>query len=104
VFKWLQYLRAIPQLVALVRELLDLVRHAEDLVAGGARGGERKALVLTLLDTAITLGQTLGIPEADKVDRAAVRAAAGPLIDTIVAALNAAGIFKHAGAPASAGS
>ncbi len=94
-FRWLQYLKAVPQLLALVRELLDLVRHAEDLLAGGARGGERKALVLTLLDTAVTLGTTLGIPEAEKVDRAALREAAGPLIDTIVTALNAAGVFKH---------
>ena len=94
-FKWLQYLRAIPQLLALVRELLELVRHAEDLLAGGERGAEKKALVLTLLDTTLDLAKTLGIPEADKIDRAALHAAAAGVIDTLVSTLNTVGVFKH---------
>lgn len=99
-FKWFAYLKAIPQLLALVRELLDLVRHAEDLLAGGARGAAKKALVLALLDTAVNLGQTLGIPEAEKVDRPALQVAAGTVVDTLVSLLNGAGVFKHTAAPA----
>jgi len=98
VFKWFQYLRAVPQLLALVRELLDLIRHAEDLLAGGDRGAEKKALVLALLDTAVNLGQTLGIPEAEKVDRAKLATAAGGVVDAVVAVLNSTGVFKHAAA------
>ena len=98
-FKWFQYLKAIPQLLALVRELLDLVRHAEDLLAGGERGAQKKALVLALLDTAVNLGATLGIPEAEKVDRSALHDAAFGLIDTIVTVLNSTGVFKHGPAP-----
>jgi len=95
VFKWFQYLKAVPQLLALVRALLDLVRHAEDLLAGGARGADKRALVLSLLDSAVGLGQTLGIPEAEKVDRDHLRASAGVVVDTLVTVLNAAGVFKH---------
>ncbi len=97
--KWWHYLRALPQLLALVRELLELVRHAEDLLAGGARGAEKKALVLALLDTAVNLGQTLGIPEAEKVDRTKLATAASGVIDAVVAVLNSTGVFKHAAAP-----
>jgi len=101
VFKWFQYLRAIPQLLALVRELLELVRHAEDLLAGGQRGAERKLLVLNLLDATLELGRTLGIPEADKVDTKALRNAASLAVDTIVSVLNATGVFKHGASPPS---
>ncbi len=94
-FKWFRYLTAIPQLVSLVTALLDLVRHAEDLIAGGQKGADKKALVLTLLDTAIGLGQTLGIPEADKIDRAGLKATASAVIDTLVSTLNTIGVFKH---------
>ena len=94
-FKWFQYLRAIPQLVALVRELLELVRHAEDLIAGGDKGAQKKALVLALLDTAVNLGQTLGIPEADKIDRTKLSTGAAAVIDTLVSILNSAGVFKR---------
>lgn len=94
-FKWFRYLKALPQLLGLVRELLELVRHAEDLVAGGARGAEKKALVLALLGTTLDLGATLGIPEASQVDRTALLTAAGGVIDTVVGVLNAAGVFKH---------
>ena len=98
-FKWFQYLRAIPQLLALVRELLDLIRHAEDLLAGGGRGTEKKVVVLALLETAVNLGQTLGIPEAEKVDRAKLRTAASGVIDTVVTVLNSTGVFKRAATP-----
>src|SRR5712691_2791106 len=50
VFTWLRYLKAIPQVIGLVVGVLDLVRHAEDLLAGDQRGAEKKALVLGLLD------------------------------------------------------
>jgi len=98
-FRWFKYLTAIPQLIGLVTGLLDLVRHAEDLVSGGAKGGQKKALVLTLLDSAIGLGHSLGIPEADKIDRQALKDTAGGVIDTLVSVLNSVGVFKH-GQPA----
>ena len=96
-FKWLRYLKAIPQVIELVVGVLDLVRHAEDLLAGDQRGAEKKALVLGLLDATLNLGQTLGIPEAAGVDRAKLRDAAGVVIDTVVGVLNSVGVFKHAG-------
>ena len=94
-FKWLRYLRVIPQVIGLVTGLLDLVRHAEDLLAGDQRGAEKKALVLGLLDATLNLAQTLGIPEAASVDRAKLRDAATVAIDTVVAVLNSVGVFKH---------
>ena len=97
-FRWFKYLTAIPQLIGLVTGLLDLVRHAEDLVAGGGKGAQKKALALTLLDSAISLGQTLGIPEADKIDRATLKDTAAGVIDTLVGVLNSVGVFKHGAA------
>ncbi len=94
-FRWFKYLTAIPQLIGLVTGLLDLVRHAEDLVAGGGKGAQKKQLALTLLDSAINLGQTLGIPEADKIDRETLKATAAGVIDTLVSVLNSVGVFKH---------
>lgn len=99
-FKWFKYLTALPALISLVTGLLDLVRHAEDLIAGGQRGEAKKQLVLTLLDTAIGVGQSIGIPEAEKVDRAALAATAGTVIDTLVTVLNSIGVFKHGAVPA----
>jgi len=96
-FKWLTYLTALPKLLGLVREVLELVRHAEDLLAGGKRGEEKKALVLTILDTTIELGQKLGVPEAAGVDRAKLKAVAGELVDALVSTLNTVGVFKHGG-------
>lgn len=98
--KWFKYLLALPQVVGFIRGLLELVRTAEDLLAGGQRGEEKKALVLDLLDAAIALGDKLGIREAADVDRAQLRAAAGAVIDALVSILNAAGIFKHGAAGA----
>lgn len=98
-FRWWQYLKALPQLLTLVRELLELVRHAEDLLAGGQRGAEKRALVLGLLDGTLELAKQLGIPEAQKVDRDALLKTAATVVDTIVELLNAAGVFKHGPAP-----
>jgi len=100
-FKWFKYLTAVPQLISLVTGLLDLVRHAEDLIAGGDKGAQKKQLVLTLLSSAVGLGQHLGIPEADKVDMPALLSTAGVVIDTLVGVLNTVGVFKH-GPPAPA--
>src|SRR2546425_10071294 len=96
--RWLQYLTVLPNLLALVREVSELVRHAEDLLAGGQRGAEKKALVLSVLDTTLTLGEKLGIPEAAAVNRDQVQQVAGDVIDTLVGVLNTAGVFKHGGA------
>ncbi|SRR5260370_22255712 len=98
-FRWFKYLTAIPQLIGLVTGLLDLVRHAEDLFSGGRKGEAKKALVLTLLDSALDLGQHLGIPEAEKIDRATLKATASGVIDTLVGVLNSVGVFKHVPAP-----
>ncbi len=94
-FKWFKYLTALPSLVSLVGELVAIVRHAEDLLVGGQKGAEKKALVLTLLGTAVDLGQHLGIPEAEKIDKAKLLATAGPVIDTLVGVLNSVGVFHH---------
>jgi len=99
VFKWLRYLAVVPQLVGLVRGVLELTRTAEDLLAGGARGEAKKAMVLDLLEVALKLGDALGIPEASGLDRAAFRQAVGVVIDATVSVLNATGVFRHA-APA----
>jgi hypothetical protein len=95
---YLTYLTALPQLLSLVREVLELTRHAEDLLTGGARGAEKKALVLTILDTTVALAQRLGIPEAYKVDRDQLKAVTGSVIDTLVSTLNTLGVYHHAAA------
>lgn len=99
--KWLRYLTALPQIIGLVRGLLELIRTAEDLLAGGQRGEQKKALVLDLLDAAIGLGDKLGIREAADVDRGQLRAASSVVIDALVSVLNATGVFKHAAGTAS---
>ena len=93
--RWLQYLQVLPSLIALVREVSELIRHAEDLLAGDGRGAEKKALVLNILDTTVGIGQKLGIPEAENVNRDQMRQVAGDLIDTLVGVLNTTGVFKH---------
>src|SRR2546427_59332 len=93
--RWLQYLQVLPSLIALVREVSELIRHAEDLLAGDSRGAEKKALVLNILDTTVGIGQKLGIPEAENVNRDQMRQVAGDLIDTLVGVLNTTGVFKH---------
>ncbi len=101
--KWLRYLALLPQLVGLVRGLLELVRTAEELLAGGARGAEKKALVVDLLESAVKLGGALGIREADELDVVRLRAAAEVVIDTLVTVLNTTGVFKHSQEPATRG-
>jgi len=93
-FKWFTYLTTLPKIVALIREVLELVRHAEDLVVGGKRGAEKKALVLAILDNAIALGDKLGVPEAKGVDRAKLQAVVGEVVDALVGVLNNLGLFK----------
>lgn len=98
-FKWWKYLTAVPQLIALVRGILDLVRSAEDFLGGGAQGARKKALVLDLLDTALELGGRLGVTEVRGIDRAKVREVAGVVVDQVVTILNALGVFRHAAPP-----
>src|SRR5436189_207433 len=97
-FKWLKYLTAVPALLRIVRELLDLIRHAEDLIAGGSKGAAKKALVIALLTSTVDVAKALGIPEADQIDKAKLTATAGVVIDTVVGVLNSLGIFKHGSA------
>lgn len=94
--KWLRYLALLPQLVGFIRGILELVRDAEELLAGGHRGEEKKALVLDLVTAAVELGRGLGIREAEGIDAAKVREVVGLVIDQLVGILNALGIFKHA--------
>ena len=98
-FKWWKYLTAVPQLIALVRGVLDLVRTAEDFLSGGSLGTRKKELVLSLLDTALELGGRLGIADVRGIDRAKVREVAGVVVDQVVAVLNALGVFRHAAPP-----
>ncbi|MGH7375872.1 MAG: hypothetical protein ACREKK_00450 [Candidatus Methylomirabilales bacterium] len=98
-FKWLRYLAVIPQLVGLVRGVLELTRTAEELLAGGARGDAKRAMALDLLDVAVKLGEALGIPEVQGLDRQKLREAAGVTVDAVVAVLNATGVFKHSPPP-----
>ncbi len=98
-FKWLKYLTALPQIVGLIRGVLELVRSAEDLLGGGAQGAKKRVMVLDLLDLALELGGKLGISEARAVDRARVREVAGVVVDQVVAVLNALGVFRHTASP-----
>src|SRR5712691_10261316 len=98
-FNWLKYVTVLPKLINLVREVLDLVRHGEDLLAGGGRGAEKKALVLAILTQAIDTADTLGIPEAKGIDRNKLRAVVGEVIDGLVLVLNQLGVFKHTPTP-----
>ncbi len=103
-FKWLKYLTALPQIVGLIRGVLELVRSAEDLLGGGGQGVKKRIMVLDLLDVALELGAKLGLPEARGVDRAKVREVAGVVVDQVVAVLNALGVFRHTASPPVAGS
>ncbi len=96
---WFRYLLALPKLVTLVREILDLVRHSEDLLAGGNNGTAKRALALAVLGQTVDLAVQLGIPEANGIDKAKLTSVAGVVIDNLVAVLNSLGIFKHATPP-----
>jgi hypothetical protein len=91
----LKYLTVFPKLLGLVRELLELIRHAEDIVAGGQQGAAKRELVLQVLDHTVELAQQLGIAEAKGIDRGKLGAVAGTVIDSLVAVLNQLGVFKH---------
>ena len=93
---WFRYLLALPKLVTLVREILDLVRHSEDLLAGGNNGVAKRALALAVLSQTVDLAVQLGIPEANGIDKVKLTSVAGVVIDNLVAVLNSLGIFKHA--------
>jgi len=95
VFNWLKYLTVLPKVVGLVRETLDLVRHAEDLLQGGSRGEEKKSLVLAIVNQALDVADTLGIPEAKGIDRGKLQAVTATVIDGLVLVLNQLGVFKH---------
>ncbi len=94
-FNWLKTLTVLPKLIGLVREVLDLVRHAEDLLAGGKRGDEKKALVISLLNHAVDVADALGIPEARGIDRKKLTTTVGFIVDGLVLTLNQLGVFKH---------
>lgn len=96
--KWLKYLTLIPQLVALLRGILDLVKTAEDFLAGGKRGAQKRELVLSLLDLALDIGERLDIPEVAGLDRGRLRDVAAVVVDALVGVLNSLGVFKHQGA------
>ncbi len=93
---WFRYLLALPKLVTLVREILDLVRHAEELLTGGNNGAAKRALALAVLGQTVDLAIQLGIPEAKGIDKDKLTSVAGVVIDNLVAVLNSLGIFKHA--------
>ncbi len=93
---WFRYLLALPKLVTLVREILDLVRHSEELLTGGNNGAAKRALALAVLGQTVDLAVQLGIPEAKQIDRAKLQSVAGVVVDNLVAVLNSLGIFKHA--------
>jgi len=95
VINWFRYLTALPKLLTLVREVLDLVRHAEEILGGGNNGVAKRALVLTILDQTIDLATQLGIPEAKGIDKARLKEVAGVVIDSLVGVLNSLGIFRH---------
>jgi len=94
-FQWLRYLTAFPKLLGLVRELLELVRHAEDILVGGQQGAAKKELVLQIIAHTVELAQQLGIPEAKGIDRDKLASVASTIIDSLVAVLNQLGVFKH---------
>ena len=93
---WFRYLLALPKLVTLVREILDLVRHSEDLLSGGNNGAAKRALAIAVLGQTVDLAVQLGIPEAKDIDKGKLTSVAGVVIDNLVAVLNSLGIFKHA--------
>lgn len=96
---WLKLLPVLPQVVGLVKGLVELIRMIEELKHGAGQGAAKKQLVLDLLKSSVSLAQRLGIKEASGIDPGAIAASADTFIDTAVAALNAAGVFKHAPAP-----
>lgn len=95
-FNWFKYLVVLPKLINLVKEVLGLVTHAEDLVAGGDKGAAKKALVLAVIDQTVDVAASLGIPEAKGIDRAKLQGVVSTIIDALVGVLNTLGIFKHA--------
>jgi len=95
VFNWLRYLTVLPKLLALVRELVDVVRHAEDILAGGQRGADKRVLALKIIDQTVDVAAQLGIPEAKGIDRTKLQNVAGVVIDNLVTILNQLGVFKH---------
>jgi len=95
VFGWLKYLTVFPKLLALVRELLELVRHAEDLLVGGQRGADKRVLVLKIIEQTVDVAAQLGISEAKGIDRTKLQQVAGVIIDNLVTVLNQLGVFKH---------
>ncbi|SRR6266568_1671888 len=94
-FNWFKYLVVLPKLVGLVKEVLGLVNHAEDIVAGGDKGAAKKALVLAVIDQTVDVAAALGIPEARGIDRAKLQGVVSTIIDSLVGVLNSLGIFKH---------
>ncbi len=94
-FKWFKYLTVFPKLLGLVRELLELVRHAEDILVGGQQGADKRALVLKVIDQTVDVAAQLGIPEAKGIDRTKLTAVAGTVVDNLVTILNQLGVFKH---------
>lgn len=102
-FGWLKFLPLLPTFVQLVRSVLDLVRTIEDLLGGKVPGPGKKQVALDVIRSTVQIAQKLGLKEAQGVDPEQLVNAASPVIDNIVATLNATGIFKKSPAPIAAG-
>ena len=81
---------ALPKLLALIPEIMGLVKEVESATATGA---QKKAAVLSLLQPALTAVESIS---GVSLPNATILAFAGDAIDAIVAVYNTLGVFKHA--------
>lgn len=93
-------LALLPQLVAFVKGVLELIHEVESMVNGAGTGAVKRELVLQLVGQSINVGKALNAPGFENTDPEKIKAAAAPVVDTVVETLNAAGVFKHAPAAA----
>lgn len=99
VLRIMKYLRYLPLLVAFVRNIMEMIREAEDLIEGEKKGPWKKKLTMTILRQALDLAAAFGIGNMSKERRDALENEVSHTIDALVEVANEVGILKPAEQP-----
>lgn len=80
-------MNGLPQALKLFNSVMSSVVTVEQATAPVMPGPDKKALIFSVIQHAAKVGEVIPVPQVQMVSG---------LIDAIVAAFNASGVFKHA--------
>ena len=89
------YIKMLPQAIAVVNEIRNGVRYVEDIFKGRAKGPVKKKMVIDTLLRSLELCRKLHITKENDLAPETVAGIVSGLIDTAVEIFNALGVFNH---------